>query len=284
MSRAIAEPIAEHEGAPLARREADWLEVTLNRPAQHNRIDPADIAALLALLQPLRADPGATRGLLITGAGERSFSSGYTLQAIETRLDESLEQLFDTLETLPFVTIAALNGSITGGATDLALCCDIRIGVPGIRMYVPAARLGIHYYSGGLRRYVTRLGLSATSRLMLAGMTIEADEMLRIGFLSEIVPRSALDERLAALRDTISQTEPAAVAEMKRHLLALAAGGSSDEQVALERSMSAAYRASLRTPALQQRLAALLGRPTAKGGADRAEPAPEPQGAARRKR
>ncbi len=284
MSRTIAQPIADHDGAPLARREADWLEVTLNRPAQHNRIDPADIDALLGLLEPLRADPGATRGLLITGAGERSFSSGYTLQALETRLDDRLEQLFDALETLPFVTIAALNGSITGGATDLALCCDIRIGVPGIRMYVPAARLGIHYYSGGLRRYVTRLGLSATSRLMLAGITIDAEEMLRIGFISEIIPRSALDERLAALRATISQTEPGAVAEMKRHLLALAAGGSSDERFALERSMSAAHRASLQTPALQERLAALLGRPSAKSSAALNEPAPAPQEVARRKR
>ncbi|MBW6493054.1 MAG: enoyl-CoA hydratase/isomerase family protein [Burkholderiaceae bacterium] len=284
MSPTIAQAIADHEGAPLARREADWLEVTLNRPAQHNRIDPADIDALLALLEPLRADPGTTRGLLITGAGERSFSSGYTLQAIETRLDDRLEQLFDTLETLPFVTIAALNGSITGGATDLALCCDIRIGVPGIRMYVPAARLGIHYYSGGLRRYVTRLGLSATSRLMLAGVNIDTEEMLRIGFLSEIIPRSALDKRIAELRATIAQTEPGAVADMKRHLLALAAGGSSDERVALERSMSAAHQASLRTPALQERLAALLGRPSAKRGEASAEPGPDPQEATRRNR
>ena len=284
MSPTIFQPIADHEGAPLARREADWLEVTLNRPAQHNRIDPADIDALLALLEPLRAYPGATRGLLITGAGERSFSSGYTLQALETRLDDRLEQLFDTLETLPFVTIAALNGSITGGATDLALCCDIRIGVPGIRMYVPAARLGIHYYSGGLRRYVTRLGLSATSRLMLAGVTIDTEEMLRIGFLSEIVPRSALAQRIAALRETIGHTEPGAVAEMKRHLLALAAGGSSDERVALERSMSAAHQASLRTPALQERLAALLGRPAAKRGEASEEPGPDHQEATRRNR
>ena len=275
-----AQPIADHDGAPLAQRADDWLEVTLNRPRQHNRLDPADIDALLALLEPLRADPGTTRGLLITGAGERSFSSGYTLQAIETGLDDRLERLFDTLETMPFVTIAALNGSITGGATDLALCCDIRIGIPGIRMYVPAARLGIHYYSGGLRRYVTRLGLSATSRLMLAGVTIDADEMLRIGFLSEIVARDALAGRLAELRDTIRQTEPGAVADMKRHLLALAAGGSSDELVELERSMSAAYRASLRTPALQQRLAELLGRLPA-GGAG--EPG-APQDATRRKR
>ncbi len=280
----VAQPIADHDGAPIARRAADWLEITLNRPAQHNRIDPADIDALLALLEPLRAEPGTTRGLLITGAGERSFSSGYTLQALETRLDDRLEQLFDTLETLPFVTIAALNGSITGGATDLALCCDIRVGVPGIRMYVPAARLGIHYYSGGLRRYVTRLGLSATSRLMLAGVTIDADEMLRIGFLSEIVPRSALAERIAALRETIGHTEPGAVAEMKRHLLALAAGGSSDERVALERSMSAAHQASLRTPALQERLAALLGRPAARRGEASEEPGPDPQEATRRNR
>ncbi len=253
-------PIATHDGAPLARHHNGWLEITLNRPAEHNRIDPADLDALLPLLASVHADPQEVRALLITGAGERSFSSGYTLQAIETAADERFEQLLDTLETLPFATIAALNGSVYGGATDIALCCDIRIGVPGIGMLNPAARFGLHFYPGGLRRYVTRLGLTAASHLMLTATRIDTDEMLRIGFLSEVVERAALDERLAALREAIEQTEPGAVAAMKRHLLALAAGGSAEERAALDRAMSAAYRQTMQAPELQRRLAALLRR------------------------
>ena len=72
---------------------------------------PADVDALLALFERLDAD-GGTRALVITGAGERTFSSGYTLQAIAEELDARFERMLDALETLPFVTIAALNGRI----------------------------------------------------------------------------------------------------------------------------------------------------------------------------
>ena len=255
-------PIAAHPGAPLARQHEGWVEITLNRPAEHNRIDPADLDALLALLAALGAESGGMRALLITGAGERTFSSGYTLQAIETAADERFERLLDTIETLPFVTIALLNGNVYGGATDLALCCDIRIGVPGIGVLIPAARLGVHFYPGGLRRCVTRLGLAAASRLLLTGMAIDAEEMLRIGFLSEMVERGSLEARIARLREAIAQTEPGAVAAMKRHLLAFAGAGVSAAQIA---EMGDAYRASLASPDLRRRLEAWRGGRRPKG-------------------
>lgn len=258
----VATPIAAHAGAPLARRHDDWIEITLNRPAEHNRIDPADLDALLPLLEPLRAAPLGVRALLLTGAGTRSFSSGYTLQAIETAADDRFERLLDTVETLPFVTIAALNGSVYGGATDLALCCDIRIGVPGIGTMIPAARLGVHFYPGGLRRCVTRLGLAGASRLLLTSIPIAAEEMLRIGFLSEIVARDALSARLAVLHEAVAQTEPAAVAAMKRHLLALAHAAVSDAQLA---EMGAAYKASLASPELKRRVETLRSERRGKG-------------------
>ena len=66
-------------------------------------------------------------------------------------------------------TICALNGGVYGGSTDMALSCDFRIGVEGITMFMPAARLGLHYYAGGMRRYVARLGLGAAKKLFLTG-------------------------------------------------------------------------------------------------------------------
>jgi enoyl-CoA hydratase/carnithine racemase len=262
-----AEPIADHPGAPLFACGGGFAQLTLNRPAEHNRIDPADIDALLPLLARL-ADQAAPAGgdtplraLVITGSGERTFSSGYTLQAIVTELDDRFERMLDALETLPVLTIAALNGSVYGGATDLALCCDIRLGTPGLKMFMPAARFGLHYYPGGLRRYVTRLGLPAATKLMLTAMTIETEEMLRIGFLSEVVARSALTERVEAYLAQAAQTEPLVVGQMKRHLQALAErAADAPEAVALQASMARATAQSLRSPALKARLDALLRR------------------------
>ena len=71
------------------------------------------------------------------------------------------------LEMARPVTVAALHGGVYGGATDLALACDFRVGAHGIDMFMPAARLGLHYYRSGLERYVSRLGLDNAKRLFL---------------------------------------------------------------------------------------------------------------------
>ncbi|MEK9720678.1 MAG: enoyl-CoA hydratase/isomerase family protein, partial [Quisquiliibacterium sp.] len=199
------------------------------------------------------------RGLLITGAGDRTFSSGYTLQAIVDELDSRFERMLDTLEELPFTTLAVLNGSVYGGATDLALCCDIRIGTPGLKMFMPAARFGLHYYPGGLRRYVSRLGLAASSKLMLTAMTIDAEEMLRIGFLTDLIAGQELGTCVGRYLDQVLSNEPVVVAQMKRHLHLLAQRQADDPQLQeLYASMQQACEASLRSPELRRRLSARL--------------------------
>ena len=249
------EPLAPHDGAPLIQRVDGFVKLTLNRPAEHNRLDPADVDALLALFRSLAADP-AMRALVITGTGEKTFSSGYTLQAIVAELDARFENMLDALEALPFITIAMFNGSVYGGATDLALCCDLRLGTPGLKMFMPAAKIGLHYYPGGLRRYVSRLGLPAASKLMLTAATIESDEMLRIGFLTEMHSRETLGARVDTMLDQIGRNEPRVVAQMKQHMQALAHAGLPQDLMA---RMAADYRASVESPEIGRRLAAMLG-------------------------
>ena len=256
--------IAAHAGAPLVERSQGLVRLTLNRPEQHNRLDPADVDAMTALFAQLtdehRKAPGAVRGLLITGTGDRTFSSGYTLQAIIGELDSRFERMLDTLETLPFFTIAQFNGSVYGGATDLALCCDARIGTPGIRMFMPAAKFGLHYYAGGLRRYVSRLGLPAASKLMLTAMTIEPDEMLRIGFLTELVERNTLTACVDNYLDHLVASEPVVVAQMKGFMHRLAQHPAEDPRMQqLMREMEAASAASLKSEELRRRLGERLG-------------------------
>lgn len=261
-----ATPIADHPGAPLLQRAGGVACLTFNRPAEHNRLDPADIDALLPLLDRLaeQASTGAPgerlRALVLTGAGDRTFSSGYTLQAIVSTLDSRFERMLDAIEELPLTTILAFNGGVYGGATDLALCCDIRIGVPGMRMFMPPAKFGLHYYPGGLRRYVSRLGLTASKKILLTTMAIGTEEMLRIGFLTDVVERGALGERVEAYLAHVEATEPEVVAQMKRHLHALARRDETGpDAVALQASMTSAYEASLKSDALRERVATLLG-------------------------
>jgi len=238
------------DGPPSLTVEDGLATVRFERPREHNRIDPDDIPVLRAHLERVTAD-ASIRVVVFTGAGARTFSSGFTIEAILDRLDRSFEQLLDALERLPLPTVAIVNGGVYGGATDLALCCDFRIGVSGTRMFMPAARFGLHYYPGGLRRYVAAVGPAQAKRVFLTGQTLSSEEMLRIGFLTELVPRRRLGRTIAEYVAAIQACDAAVVASMKGQINAIAAG---DAENAASRT---AYEASLASPELRRRLAEL---------------------------
>jgi enoyl-CoA hydratase len=204
--------------------------VRLSRPAEHNRLEPADLDALMDIFAQV-AEDRACRVLVITGTG-KSFSSGFHIGALVERKDgasadydpNAFEKMVDALENLPLPTIAALNGGVYGGATDLALACDFRIGVHGMRMFMPAARLGIVYYPSGLRRYVSRLGLNNAKKLFMTAAHTEAEELLRMGYLTELVAASELDGCVDKLAEQLGGNAPLAVAGHKQALNAIAAG------------------------------------------------------------
>jgi len=224
--------------------------IRFERRAEHNRIDPDDIPVLRRYLDQVSAQP-LRRVLVFTGSGNRTFSSGFTVNAILERLDRSFEDLLDAIERFPLPTICALNGSVYGGATDLALCCDFRIGVRGTGMFMPAAKFGLHYYPGGLRRFVAVVGLANAKRIFLTAQTLRAEEMLRIGFLTELVTRAKLDAKVAEYVAAIEECEPTVVKSMKRQLNALAAGDNAEGR------SREAYEASLASKELRRRLTAL---------------------------
>ncbi len=223
--------------------------ILLRRPREHNRIDPDDIAVIRSHLAEIRRRD-EVRVVVFSGAGDKSFSSGYTIQAIVETLNRDFEDLLDTVENYPLPTICALNGSVYGGATDLALCCDFRIGVRGSRMVMPAASFGLHYYPGGLRRYVTHLGLAEAKRLFLTAGAIDDEAMMRIGFLTDLVMPAQLWARVDEYTDAICRCEPSTLISLKRQLNAIAAA---DWEAAGSRQD---FESSLRSKELKRRLAA----------------------------
>ena len=240
--------IAARDGPPVLEVAGAVATIRMRRPAEHNRIDPDDVAIIRGYLDSGRLFPAA-RALVFTGTGGTTFSSGYTVDAIVGRLDRSFEELLDAIERFPLPTICALNGSVYGGATDLALCCDFRLGVRGSRMFMPAAKFGLHYYPGGLRRAVAALGASQAKRIFLTAQSIDADEMLRIGFLTELLERRDLARRVDEYVAALAECEPGVVKSMKRQIDAIAAGDPASGE------SRAAYEASLASDELRRRLA-----------------------------
>lgn len=204
--------------------------IRFNRPAEHNRLEPADLEALIEIYDRIANDV-SIRVLVITGTG-KSFSSGFHIGALKDRKEgkekvydpNAFEKMVDKLEDLRVPTIAALNGGVYGGSIDLTLACDFRIGVEATRMFMPAARLGIVYYQSGLRRYVSRIGLDNAKRLFLTAEPVEASELRAMGYLHEIVPADQLMTRVDALASQIAANAPLSLAATKKALNDVAAG------------------------------------------------------------
>jgi enoyl-CoA hydratase/carnithine racemase len=212
------------EGVPSLTVDGAVAVMQLNRPSVHNRMEPEDLVELDRLLSMVEAQ-AALRVLVLTATG-RSFSSGFNIGKLSAdgNGDGSFNRVADRVERFPLPTICALNGGVYGGSTDLALAFDFRIGVEGMTMFMPAAKLGLHYYEGGLRRYVARLGLGAAKRLFLTGDKQETADLLRIGYLDEAVPADRLIPRTMELAAVLAANAPLAVQGMKRCLNDIARG------------------------------------------------------------
>ncbi|KAA6123103.1 enoyl-CoA hydratase/isomerase family protein [Cupriavidus cauae] len=207
---------------PILEIEDRIATITLSRPEVANRLGPDDLAALRQHVDTVNeADVLVLR---IRGSG-KYFCSGFDIGKLAAgQRGAGFEPLVNALEDCRPVTIAEIHGGVYGGGTDLALACDFRIGTLATEMFMPAARLGLHFYQGGMERYVSRLGLNAAKHLFLTAEKIDAEAMFRCGFLTELLPASALRERVEQLSSTIASLAPISVFGMKKHLNAIARG------------------------------------------------------------
>ena len=196
--------------------------ITLNDPAKHNRLNPEGLDLLMAAVETADAHP-EVRVTVITGAGEKTFCSGYDLGSIpasgqkETgHKDSAFENVMDRIEAMRMPTLCALNGSVYGGATDMALACDFRLGVQGMRFFMPAARFGLHYYPGGLRRYTQKVSPSFAKRAFLLSEDFTDEDLLRVGYLDWLVEREEFKAKVDEVADKLAGLAPLSMANMKR--------------------------------------------------------------------
>jgi enoyl-CoA hydratase len=190
--------------------------ITLRRPDQANRLEPQDLAVLADHISHVnQQDDVLVLRLQSTG---KYFCSGYNINQIGEARTVAFDELVNTVEDARPVTIAVIQGGVYGGATDIALACDFRIGTVATDMFMPAARLGLHFYQRGLERYVSRLGLDTAKRLFLTAEKIEATEMRACGFLTQLVAAEELLPTADKLTATLAAMAPIPMLGMKKHI------------------------------------------------------------------
>ena len=191
------------------------LRLTMNRPEVHNAFDDAQIERLSEAIAAA-ADNPEVRLLVLAGSG-KSFSAGGDINYMRRMGDysyaENLEDggrlaaLMRALNFLPKPTIARVHGAAMGGGVGLVSCCDFAIGTPRTRLALTEVKLGLA--PATIAPYVVNtIGEKAARRLFLSARSVDAEEALRLGFITELVPEQSLEEAIATLATPLMQNSP----------------------------------------------------------------------------
>jgi len=210
--------------------------ITLNRPDKRNAISYEVIEDLLAALDEIANSKALV--LILTGAG-KAFCSGMDLENLKTLIGRSPEQsfadtqtmarLFRTLYDFPKPTIAAVNGAAIAGGTGLATLCDFTLTVPDAKFGYTEVRIG--FVPAIVSTFLLRqVGEKIARDLLLTGRLFDAQEALRIGLVTEVVPAENLLPRARELAAQLMENSPSSLRYTKR-LLSDAARAQLDTQI-----------------------------------------------------
>jgi len=224
--------------------------LTIDNPGKRNAFDYGSLAELT--LACARAAEDRVRCLVLRGAGEQAFSSGFDIDAMEgdgpdgDRPDLATERAMEAVEAVPCPTVAFVNGAAFGAGCELAATCDLRIASQGAKLGMPPAKLGVVYAAAGVRRFLALVGPAHTREMFFTGRPVDAEKALAMGLVDRVASPVDAEAAALALAEEIASNAPLAVQGMKRILRLL--------EETHERGLTEAERmevASLRTRAFE---------------------------------
>jgi enoyl-CoA hydratase len=168
--------------------------ITLNRPEALNSFSKEVVDEVLLALEDIRNDENV-RVVILTGSGEKSFSTGADIKAMKgmnalkaRELSLMGEKLCSAFENLEKPVIAAINGYALGGGLEVAMACDLRIAVENARMGQTEVNIGLIPGWGGTQRLTRLIGKTKAKELVFSGKIIDAKTAEQLGILNLVVP------------------------------------------------------------------------------------------------
>ena len=197
------------------RNAGDCCIITLARPDKANALTEAMLEGLASA-----ATDAATNGakvLMLTGEG-KVFSAGADLEGMKAGLGLSpaWEDASAAIAAFPGLSIAALNGTLAGGAMGVALACDLRIAVPSANFFYPVMRLGYRPQPSDPARLAALIGPSRARMILLAAQRIDAETALAWGVIDRICAPEALTDTAMSLAEAALAADPGHVMALKR--------------------------------------------------------------------
>ena len=185
----------------LTEKKERVFTLIFNRPERRNALNPPMLSLSIEILNRIR-EQGEIRCLVIRGAGDKAFSSGYDIADIPTNLTPEetaalktrspFQGLLNAIWDFPFPVIAMINGHALGAGFDLAMCCDIRIAAEPALLGIPPVKLGIIYQPDGIQRLINVAGLANAKELFFTGRSYKAPQAKEMGLVHYVLPPDQL--------------------------------------------------------------------------------------------
>ena len=207
----------------IARKEGHIGWIVFNNPERRNALSLDMWSAVADIMQRYR-DDDEVRVAVMTGAGDKAFVSGADISEFEKhRASAEAEENYNrvstraqaALEAFDKPLVAMIRGFCIGGGLAVALQADIRIAAEDSQYAIPAARLGLGYGFGGLKKLVHLVGPAMAKEILFTARRFSSEEALRMGLVNRIVPGDALEDTVRELAQTISDNAPLTVRTAK---------------------------------------------------------------------
>lgn len=174
--------------------------LTLDRPDKANALTPE----MLSGLRDAVMDAADQNALILTGTG-KVFSAGADLDAAKAGLATSplWEELSGAIAEFKGLTIAALNGTVAGGAFGMVLACDLRLAVPSAKFFYPVMKLGFLPQPSDPVRLRALAGPSTAKRILMGGEKLTAQEALNSGLIDRIIDEDVVEAATTLAQDSL---------------------------------------------------------------------------------
>ncbi|HVB35293.1 MAG TPA: enoyl-CoA hydratase/isomerase family protein [Patescibacteria group bacterium] len=217
---------------PYSTLTLEWEDeialLTLNRPEKRNALSTAMMEEIVSALAEI--ETSAARAAILTGSGT-SFCAGMDLDALRELASRSFEQnledsrrmanFFRRIYGFPKPLVAAVNGPAIAGGCGIATLCDFTLAVPAAKFGYTEVRIG--FLPALVSVFLVRqIGEKRARDLLLTGRVVDAAEGMRMGLVTEVVPREELLPRARSLAKTVAGNSGASILETKRLLLSCA--------------------------------------------------------------
>ena len=199
--------------------------LTLNRPEKRNALSQSLLIDIHMTLEKWNKK-GDVWTVVIKGAGNKAFSSGYDIVSIPTSIppevqeslknNNPLELALNSVKAYPFPVIAMMNGYAFGAGLNLAICCDMRIAVDSIKIGMPPAKLGLIYHPEGLKQFIEVIGISKTKELFFTASTYTSNQAKEMGIVDYLIPENDLTNMTYKIASDITSNAPLSICGTKK--------------------------------------------------------------------